>query len=96
MKLNDVFTQDEYSKAFQFVKENGYTIKELERENEDEERRFQIVKVEVKELSYAEKRALEYPTIQDQLDMIYWDSVNGTCLWIEKIAEIKEKYPKES
>ena len=96
MKLNDVFTQDEYSKAFQFVKENGYTIKELERENEDEERRFQIVEVEVKELTYAEKRALEYPTIQDQLDMIYWDSVNGTSLWMEKIAEIKEKYPKES
>ena len=67
MKLNDVFTQDEYSKAFQFVKENGYTIKELERENEDEERRFQIVEVEVKEPTYAEKRALEYPTIQDQL-----------------------------
>lgn len=96
MKLNDVFTQEEYSKAFQFVKENGYTIKELERENEDEERRFQIVEVEVKELTYAEKRALEYPTIQDQLDMIYWDSVNGTSLWMEKIAEIKEKYPKES
>lgn len=95
MKLNDIFTQDEYSKAFQFVKENGYTIKELERENEDEERLFQIVEVEVKELTYAEKRALEYPTIQDQLDMIYWDSVNGTSLWMEKIAEIKEKYPKE-
>lgn len=95
MKLNDIFTQDEYSKAYQFVKENGYTIKELERENEDEERRFQIVEVEEKELTYAEKRALEYPTIQDQLDMIYWDSVNGTSLWMEKIAEIKEKYPKE-
>jgi hypothetical protein len=95
MKLNDIFTQDEYSKAYRFVKENGYTIKELERENEDEERRFQIVEVEVKELTYAEKRSLEYPTIQDQLDMIYWDSVNGTSLWIEKIAEIKGKYPKE-
>lgn len=95
MKLNDIFTIEQYSKAFQFVKEKGYTIKELERENEDEERRFQIVEVEVKEFTYAEKRALEYPTIQDQLDMIYWDSVNGTSLWMEKIAEIKEKYPKE-
>lgn len=95
MKLNDIFTIEQYSKAFQFVKEKGYTIKELERENEDEERRFQIVEVEEKELTYAEKRALEYPTIQDQLDMIYWDSVNGTSLWMEKIAEIKEKYPKE-
>ena len=43
---------------------------------------------------YAEKRAKEYPTIQEQLDMIYWDKVNGTNLWQEKIAEIKAKYPK--
>lgn len=43
---------------------------------------------------YAEKRAKEYPTIQEQLDMIYWDKANGTNLWQEKIAEIKAKYPK--
>lgn len=47
------------------------------------------------EKSYAEKRQAEYPSIGDQLDMIYWDKVNGTNLWQEKIAEIKAKYPKE-
>ena len=47
------------------------------------------------ELSYAEKRTKEYPSIPDQLDMIYWDKVNNTNLWQEKIAEIKAKYPKE-
>ena len=47
------------------------------------------------EKSYAEKRAAEYPSIPDQLDMIYWDKVNGTNLWQSKIAEIKAKYPKE-
>ena len=45
--------------------------------------------------TYAEKRSEEYPSIPDQLDMIYWDKVNGTNLWQEKIAEIKAKYPKE-
>ena len=49
---------------------------------------------EVKQ-TYAEKRAVAYPSIPDQLDMIYWDKVNGTNLWQEKIAEIKAKYPKE-
>ncbi|MBR3148454.1 MAG: hypothetical protein IKF41_03900 [Alphaproteobacteria bacterium] len=46
------------------------------------------------EKTYAEKRLTEYPSIPDQLDMIYWDKVNNTNLWIEKITEIKEKYPK--
>ena len=44
---------------------------------------------------YHVQRAEAYPPITDQLDMIYWDKVNGTNLWQEKIAEIKRKYPKE-
>ena len=47
------------------------------------------------EKTYAEKRLAEYPAISDQLDMIYWDKVNGTNLWQEKITEIKTKYPKD-
>ena len=47
------------------------------------------------EPTYVEKRLSEYPCISDQLDMIYWDKVNGTHLWQEKITEIKVKYPKE-
>lgn len=47
------------------------------------------------ELSYSEKRQEEYPPISDQLDMIYWDKVNNTNYWVEKITEIKNKYPKE-
>lgn len=46
------------------------------------------------EPTYAEKRLAEYPSIGDQLDMIYWDKVNNTNSWQEKIAEIKTKYPK--
>ena len=46
------------------------------------------------EPTYAEKRLSEYPTIPEQLDMIYWDKVNNTNLWQEKITEIKAKYPK--
>lgn len=46
-------------------------------------------------LSYQESRQDAYPPLEEQLDMIYWDKVNGTNLWQEKIAEIKAKYPKE-
>jgi len=46
------------------------------------------------EKTYIEKRQAEYPSISDQLDMIYWDKINNTNYWIEKITEIKNKYPK--
>jgi hypothetical protein len=45
--------------------------------------------------SYQELRRKEYPSIANQLDMRYWDSVNGTHKWEELITSIKEKYPKE-
>ena len=35
-----------------------------------------------------------YPSIGDQLDMQYWDKVNGTTKWKEAIAKIKSDNPK--
>ena len=43
----------------------------------------------------ADIRREAYPSVEEQLDMIYWDKVNGTNLWQTKIAEIKAKYPKK-
>ena len=54
---------------------------------------FDAIKEELYPL-YKENRANEYPSIQEQLDMQYWDSVNGTTTWQDKINEIKTKYPK--
>lgn len=45
--------------------------------------------------TYQELRAREYPPIQEQLDMQYWDFVNGTTNWIDLVASIKVKYPKD-
>ena len=47
-------------------------------------------------LKYQRERASEYPKIVDQLDMMYWDQVNGTKKWAEKIKQIKSKFPKVS
>ena len=44
--------------------------------------------------NYVQQRQKEYPLVVDQLDMIYWDKVNNTNFWQQKIAEIKAKYPK--
>ena len=43
---------------------------------------------------YKENRLKEYPPIEDQLDMLYWDSINGTTKWKDIISSIKSKYPK--
>lgn len=43
---------------------------------------------------YQRHRAAAYPSIQDQLDMQYWDAVNGTTTWKDAIAKVKADYPK--
>ena len=43
---------------------------------------------------YAIDRSTAYPSIQEQLDMQYWDSVNGTTTWKDAIAAVKTENPK--
>ena len=43
---------------------------------------------------YARNRAKAYAELSDQLDMQYWDSVNGTTTWADHIAEVKALHPK--
>jgi hypothetical protein len=43
---------------------------------------------------YQRLRALEYPSIQDQLDMQYHDALNGTTTWQDAVNAVKAKYPK--
>ena len=42
-------------------------------------------------LEYSRNRAKEYPTIKDQLDLIYHSGIDA---WKAKIKETKDKYPK--
>ena len=46
------------------------------------------------EPDYATLRQQEYPSREEQLDMMYWDKVNGTTVWEDTIQAIKDKYPK--
>jgi hypothetical protein len=43
---------------------------------------------------YQRDRAKEYPSIQEQLDLQYWDKINNTNKWEEAINAVKTKYPK--
>ena len=43
---------------------------------------------------YQRDRAKDYPSLADQLDMQYWDKINGTNKWQQAINAVKQKYPK--
>jgi hypothetical protein len=40
------------------------------------------------------QRANNYPSLADQLDMQYWDKINGTNKWQQAINAVKQKYLK--
>jgi len=60
----------------------------------DIEAKMVEVQAEYDANQYQRDRATVYPTIQDQLDMQYWDNVNGTTTWEDAIAKIKADNPK--
>lgn len=88
MRVNKPYTNKEYASLAVYCNRNNCHI-------EDKGDYLESVENKVYAPNYKEKRAAEYPDIADQLDMIYWDMVNSTQNWREKIAEIKAKYPKE-
>ena len=46
------------------------------------------------QFGYIQARQEAYGSITDQLDMQYWDNVNGTTTWQEHIAQVKLDNPK--
>ena len=60
----------------------------------DIEAKMVEVQAEYDANQYQRDRATAYPTIQEQLDMQYWDKVNGTTNWEDAIAKVKLDNPK--
>ena len=52
------------------------------------------LQAEYESKQYQRDRADAYPSIQEQLDMQYWDAVNGTKKWQEAVAKVKADNPK--
>lgn len=86
--IGQLLTKENYTAAAVWCNTNGAHI-------EHTAAGFVIVQnTPAPEPTYAEKRAAQYPSLAEQLDMIYWDKVNGTDVWQETVAAVKEKYPK--
>ena len=48
------------------------------------------------QFGYIQARQEAYGSIQDQLDMMYWDNVNSTTTWKDHIDQVKSDNPKPS
>jgi len=46
------------------------------------------------QFGYIQARQEGYGSIADQLDMQYWDAVNGTTTWQDPVAQVKTDNPK--
>jgi hypothetical protein len=46
------------------------------------------------QFGYVQARQEAYGSIADQLDMQYWDAVNGTTNWKDHVAQVKSDNPK--
>ena len=69
------------------------------RESNDAEYEQKIIdltnfKWEQQQYGYIDARQEAYGSIADQLDMQYWDGVNGTTNWADHIAKVKSDNPK--
>ena len=80
---NTVIPQDpantDYKQFIQDVAEQGLSI---------------VEGPDIIEPDYASLRQQEYPSLQEQEDMKYWDEINGTTVWRDTITAIKERHPK--
>ena len=98
--INDeINSEDDWNKKVQFISgtdENGgavflqtkpITYAEVLAEQ-------QRLQTEYNNNQYQRDRASAYPSIQDQLDMQYWDSVNNTTTWKDTVAQVKADHPK--
>ena len=77
-------SSDEYSKTIDEWATNSYN---QQQENDVQENGGVSA-------NYAEYRREAYGSIGDQLDMQYYDSVNGTTTWQDHVAAVKAKYQK--
>ena len=46
--------------------------------------------------AYKSARRTAYPTVEEQMDMQYWDKKNGTTTWVDAITKVKTDNPKPS
>ena len=84
--------EEDFDPNYNYVLQDGLAVKTTLKEVDTEE--LARLDAEWDAVQYQRDRAAAYPSIQEQLDMQYWDSVNGTTTWADAIAAVKAAHPK--
>jgi len=53
-------------------------------------------KWDTQQFGYVQARQEAYGSVQEQLDMQFWDNQKNTTVWIDHIAQVKSDNPKPS
>ena len=72
---------------------NGVRVKCSEEEAEERKREWAEFDKNAESKRNLERRRNAYPSVQDQLDMIYWDGKLGKTKWQDTISKIKNDFP---
>jgi len=90
----EINNENEYNKNVIYLDLNGNETTEKPFTWNEINKELNILIAEYNAKQYQRDRAKAYPSIQEQLDMQYWDKVNGTDNWEQAINAVKAKYPK--
>ena len=87
--IRAVFADEDYDSAYSYSLVDGVAVKgDLISVDSDEIARLDT---EFEAIKYQRDRKNEYPSIEDQLDDIYHNGIDG---WKTTIKVTKDKYPK--
>ena len=67
---------------------------EQETARDAEEARHAVLKLEQQAVQYKKDRREAYPSIGDQLDMMWHDKKNDTTTWEDAVQAVKDANPK--
>ena len=84
----------DYDSSLIYYLKDGELKTKSKADDADYQKGIEYAKAEEAKTQYQRDR--QYPSIGDQLDMQYWDQVNGTSTWKDAIAKVKADNPKEA
>ncbi len=97
-----LWTRNNIISGFEFSEDGTLTEEEAEWcitcgkvDATKEEYEAKLLENKAEEEATQYQRDRQYPSIGEQLDMQYWDDVNGTTTWKDAIAKVKADNPKE-
>ena len=96
IKISKVIKKINSNAEFKYIEEDINTIEWLNGTTPISKADIEAKMVEL-QADYDAKqyqRDRVYPSIGEQLDMQYWDSVNGTTTWKDAVAKVKSDNPK--